>query len=153
MIKRTAELFVDIVLNGLFLYGVFLAATYLFYTALPQTVFFKYDSVEPVSTPITIGSNYILMESQMAVSISGSLKWHDVLACKLDGKNFTYFSQQDTHAVVVYNEDTYAKQWLYRGPLPDFETTCQMESTITRTLPLGVEKTQNIISEPFDFKF
>lgn len=153
MFKRTSVLAVDIILNGLFLYGVFLAASFIFYSVLPTSVFFNYTAVDPVSVPVSIGSNYILMESQMEVSISGNLSWHDVLSCKLDGENFTYFSQQDTKALMVYEDSPFAKQWLYRGPLPDFETTCQMESTIIRELPMGVEKVQHIVSEPFDFKF
>lgn len=147
--KRILNFIMDIFVNGIVLYGAFLIFSFGFYSFSPTDWYFTYSSVEPVASPVEIDSDYILMESTLEVLIDGNLRWNDVLRCRqLDGL-FTFYSQYDTSADMVYRGAERKTQWEYRGYIPDNPSVCRMDSTITRVLPFGIEKQQTLSSKEF----
>ncbi len=147
---RVKNFILDILLNGVVLYGVYLMFLYAFFSLTPVSWYFTYYSVEPVLVPVEIGSDYILMESSLQVATDGNMYWNDVLRCRQNNGLYTFYSQYDTNAQVVYRGDTRTSQWEYRGQIPNQPSTCRMYSTITRKLPFGIEKQQTITSQQFD---
>lgn len=147
---RTANFIVNLILNGVFLYSVYLMILFAFFWFSPTSWYFQYFSVEPVAKPVEIGSDFILMESDLRVVTDGNLRWNDVLRCSQTNGIFTFFSNYDTEADMVFRTERRATQWEYRGELPTEESTCRMYSTITRELPFGIQKQQVITSETFD---
>lgn len=147
--KRVRNFILDIWLNGIVLYGIFLLTSYAFYQFSPTFLYFRYTSIEPVTEPALISDEYILMRSTLKVNLDGNLYWNDVLRCRDNRGNFTYFSQYDTNAQVVYRGDTKTSEWYYRGDKPAYPAECVVTSTITRKLPFGIEKHQHITSKVF----
>lgn len=152
ILQRCSNFIFDVILNGMVIYGVVLVGASIFYYFSPSSLYFNYSSVEPVTTPIEIGSDYILMESTLEVRVDGNLYWNDVLRCIDQNMRFTYFSQQDTSSQVVYSGPERTSQWYYRGEIPEYSTTCQIRSVIRRKLPFGIEKQQVLNSSYFQVK-
>lgn len=150
--KRALEFLFDIFTNGVILYGGYLLFSYAIYSLSPVSWYFQYSSVEPVTVPIEIGANFILMESRLKVNTDGNMTWNDVLRCHQDNGLFTFFSNYDSNAEIVYKGDERLVQWYYRGKLPTQPSHCRLDSTITRELPFGISKQQTISSKVFEIK-
>lgn len=146
-IIRTKNFLLDIAVNGLVLYGVFLMLSFAFYTFIPASWLFDYSSVSFVEHH----DDELLMTSVLSIRIGGNMSWNDVLRCReVGGDRFVYYSQMDTSSehVLTSGNDTVVT-WFYRAPLPQDIRECRIDSVITRELPFGVKKQQFLSSEVF----
>lgn len=151
--KRTTNFILDLILNGIVLYGLFLLVLYILYSLLPTQIFFTYASVEPSSNPTTITENYIEMESTFSINIAGNMHWHDILRCvENDSLKNLFLSDFISNAPEVRVTETKTVHWRYYGDLPNVPATCYMTSSITRKLPFNIQKTQIITSSNFEIE-
>lgn len=149
--KRVSLFILDIALNGFVFYGLFLVLSFMFYSIVPTSFLYSYSSVEPKQDTYQIGVDKLTIISKLDVYYQGNMAWNDVLRCIGDTGYLDFFSQYNSNADNVSAGLDKTSNWIYRGVLPDSPTTCRMYSSITRTLPMGVEKQQDVVSKEFEF--
>ena len=147
---RVKNYIIDFIFNGLFLTCLFFLVKFTFLYFSPTSLFFEYSSVEPVTVPVNIGQDYIEMQSELINRQIGNMEWNDVLRCRNHEGTFSYIGQWDTNAeTVIVSDDFYYSTWTYRGEMPTNSGICRIDSTITRNLSFGIQKTQFIQSALF----
>ena len=142
---------VNFVFNGAL--GMFLMVMVV-WLVVPTSLFFKYDTVEPVSVPVDISKDHIDMVSNIEFNkTTGNFHWNDVLRCnyemRMDGP-FQYIGQSDTFVETSkLQPQPYAAPWTYQGNMPTRPALCKVNRTVTRYVFGYIPKRQFVQSTPF----
>lgn len=140
------------------------AAQFLFYTFMPRSFFYTY--YEAHSSRAIVGEPLVFF-SEREINRQYDIRFLDVLKCKTSPESgnfkrvFGFASDSLTPEPVDRVSPTELQEKLNDGAgftygdqnmpyIPMSETTCFLETRVTMELPLGVTKTQDLVSETFD---
>lgn len=122
---------------------------FLFYQLTPLSFWFEYTNVQPTKTLYT-GDERPQFYSTAVFRRTVRIQWHDVLMCET-ATGMGYYSEQRTRDVIQGGTSFNGTiPWQYLADVPVPPATCQVTHNITAIFPFGVQRTQTVVSDPFD---
>lgn len=131
-----------------------MAVQYTYFSFVPQTSFFEYESVSPIQERYTQDQELVML-STAEFKKPVNVRWNDRLFCDCsvgkECKEGVYTLQSSFLSESVKKEPTKYKSttWIWEGRRPQGKSSCYIETNITIFLPFGIRKTQILNTEVF----
>ena len=113
---------------------------------IPHTIWFNYESVEPVKDTFAIGEP-IYFDSKLDVYKDVYFHWVDTIRCaSANGNNLYIFVSEGSRTPGSYKDD---EAWIFNGPTPTYSATCKAQHDITIKPFLGAAIKQTVFGKTF----
>lgn len=138
--------FLHIIVNGTVIVWLYHLLAYTFLFFMPPSFFFDYLSLAPAKKEFTHTEN-IVMVSNIIFKRDLTLEYSNVLHCP----PIDFYNQ----AITYWYEEKWQKvnqQSVYQNNMPQADSECYIESTITATTDYGLKKKETVRSGSFLIK-
>lgn len=83
-----------------------------------------------------------------------NMQWDDILFCEAkDGIGFVSFPPVASVKLTGWIPESTNTVWTYTGGRPDFSTHCYLQATMTINLSYGIQKSKQIVTPVFEYKY